>query len=144
VRKLVEVSLVRPDVLHVGRHGKKPVDTGHAVKCKLDDRIPFDSKLERGRELNARFRQHRVVLHVTRYGVHHVGVALDERPVDVTKMMEELRARHRRVAAAGNHHLQQVQPLSRATRQAAASYNKAVRLTIICRNQSKHGSSSSW
>src|SRR5262249_37797986 len=35
-------------------------------------------------------------------------MALDQRPMNVAEMIEELRARHGRIAPAGDHHLQHV------------------------------------
>ena len=49
-----------------------------------------------------------MVLHITGQRVQHAGMALDERPVRVAEMMEELQARHRGIAPAGDHHLQHV------------------------------------
>jgi hypothetical protein len=89
-------------VLHIRRHGEKSVDAGDAVKCQFDDRISLDGDFEWC------VRQNRVVLHVTRQCVQHVGMVLDQRPMNVAEMIEELRARHGRIAPAGDHHLQHV------------------------------------
>ena len=80
------MRLVGTDVLHIGRHGEEPVDAGHAVKCQLDDRIVLDGEFERRREIDARFRQDRVVMHIAGQSVEHIGMALDKRPVDVAEI----------------------------------------------------------
>ena len=87
------MRLVGPDVLHVSRNREKTVNSGHTVECEFNNRISLDGKFEGRREIDTLFWQDGVVLHIARQRVEHTRMALDERPVGVAEMLEELRSR---------------------------------------------------
>src|SRR5262245_15669342 len=113
-----------------------------------------------------------MVLHVARNRGQHVGIALDQRPMHVAKMVKEFRPGHCRAAPTRDDHLQHGRPpcircsVGRPTVEAPPldeihwSYElysvtrlrtpngdgpnaDAARLRMMLRNQAKPGSSSS-